>query len=214
MRRALACALVLAALAAGCAKYPHIPPVAAPAPPPPPVRPDLFVLLPGADGKVGALVVTTGNHEHTLDTAHSALKVDAPGVIEPRTTTAEEVRAAFAGALTAQPPRPTSFLLYFQLDSDELTPQSQGVITDVLNDIAKRPAPEVVVIGHTDAVGSDAYNDQLSLQRAERVRGRLVARGIAGDSIQATGRGKRELLVPTADNVAEPKNRRVEVVVR
>jgi outer membrane protein OmpA-like peptidoglycan-associated protein len=73
----------------------------------------------------------------------------------------------------------------------------------------------VAVIGHTDRVGSVAQNDALSLQRAERVR-RDVAQqlGIAPDRIAAAGRGEREPLVETADEVAEPRNRRVEVTIR
>jgi len=70
------------------------------------------------------------------------------------------------------------------------------------------------VAGHTDAVGTDQYNDALSLRRAERVSALLVARGIPSDRITAVGRGKRELLVPTPDGVAEPRNRRVEITVR
>jgi OmpA-OmpF porin, OOP family len=74
--------------------------------------------------------------------------------------------------------------------------------------------PDLVVIGHTDTVGSAAFNDTLSRQRAEVVRSALVARGIAADRIVVVGRGERELVVITADNVAEPRNRRVEIQVR
>jgi len=70
------------------------------------------------------------------------------------------------------------------------------------------------VIGHTDKVGTDAYNDALSRQRAEVVRKALLARGIAQDNVVAIGRGKREPIVPTADGVAEARNRRVEIQVR
>jgi len=72
----------------------------------------------------------------------------------------------------------------------------------------------VLVVGHTDSVGSDQYNDTLSLQRADVIRVGLIQNGIAPENIVAVGRGKRELLVPTADGVAEPRNRRVEIVVR
>jgi outer membrane protein OmpA-like peptidoglycan-associated protein len=205
MRWLAALALGVLVAATGCAKYPHLAPVA---------RNDLYVLLPGADGKVGALVVTSEGREQTLRAANAAVKVGRPGAIETATATASEIQAAFGPALGAQPPRPTSFLLYFPLDSDELTPESQRVVGTILTDIAKRPAPEVIVIGHTDTMGTDEHNDRLSLQRAERIRTRLIARGIAEDSVQANGRGERELLVPTADQVAEPKNRRVEIVVR
>jgi len=71
-----------------------------------------------------------------------------------------------------------------------------------------------VVIGHTDTVGSLDYNDRLSHARAERLREMLVGLGIPAGRIQAAGRGKRELLVPTEDNFSEARNRRVEISVR
>ena len=81
-------------------------------------------------------------------------------------------------------------------------------------EIAARPYPEILVIGHTDAVGNAEFNDQLSRQRAQRVRDDLVKRGIAVDHIEVSGRGKREPLIPTSEGVSEPKNRRVEINVR
>ena len=71
-----------------------------------------------------------------------------------------------------------------------------------------------MVIGHTDRVGTTQFNDGLSLQRAERVRRALVELGIASERIRTAGRGERELLVSTADDVPEPRNRRVEINVR
>ncbi len=71
-----------------------------------------------------------------------------------------------------------------------------------------------MVIGHTDTVGTMSYNDQLSLARAERMREMLIELGIAPERIQARGRGKRELLIATPDDVREPRNRRVEINVR
>jgi OOP family OmpA-OmpF porin len=73
---------------------------------------------------------------------------------------------------------------------------------------------EVQVTGHTDRVGSVADNAQLSLQRAEAVRAMLIQRGINSSFLRAVGRGEREPLIPTADQQAEPRNRRVEVIVR
>jgi outer membrane protein OmpA-like peptidoglycan-associated protein len=77
-----------------------------------------------------------------------------------------------------------------------------------------RPVPDIVVTGHTDTVGTGEYNDKLSMQRAERVKAFLTGIGIPPDRIQTAGRGERELLVPTADNIDEPRNRRVEINVR
>ena len=84
----------------------------------------------------------------------------------------------------------------------------------LVGQVAKRQAVEVQVTGHTDRVGSDANNDRLSLQRAEAVRTLLIQRGINSNFLRAVGRGEREPLIPTPDEQAEPRNRRVEVIVR
>jgi len=126
----------------------------------------------------------------------------------------DQVQSVFADALTAAPPRPVTFILYFIEATDQFTPESQALVDQVLVAIASRPAPELTVAGHTDTVGTDQFNDALSLRRAERVRGLLIGRGIAPDSITAIGRGKRELRVPTPDGTPEPRNRRVEITVR
>jgi outer membrane protein OmpA-like peptidoglycan-associated protein len=80
--------------------------------------------------------------------------------------------------------------------------------------LLQRPAPEIAVVGHTDTVGDQQDNDQLSLERARTVQQRIEEVGISAVSIQASGRGERELLVPTADRVDEPRNRRVEITIR
>jgi outer membrane protein OmpA-like peptidoglycan-associated protein len=74
--------------------------------------------------------------------------------------------------------------------------------------------PDVLVVGHTDLVGTDPFNDALGLQRAEVVRAALVRLGVPSGDIRTVSRGKRQPAVPTADGVAEPRNRRVEIVVR
>ncbi|MGH6692492.1 MAG: OmpA family protein, partial [Gammaproteobacteria bacterium] len=80
--------------------------------------------------------------------------------------------------------------------------------------VARRKVAEIAVIGHTDRVGLIEYNDTLSLRRAERVRKDFVSRGIPTGAINVAGRGEREPVVPTADEVSEPRNRRVEINVR
>jgi outer membrane protein OmpA-like peptidoglycan-associated protein len=179
-----------------------------------PARNDLYVLMPGQDGKTGALSVESNGKQAVLDQPYAAARVKEPGRVEAGAVTEQEARQAFGAALEAQPGRPTSFLLYFLENRDELTPDSRQMLTRVVDEIARRPAPEIVVIGHTDRVGPVPYNDTLSLRRAERVRDELVKVGIAAERIRVEGRGEREPLVPTADEVAEPRNRRVEISVR
>jgi outer membrane protein OmpA-like peptidoglycan-associated protein len=95
-----------------------------------------------------------------------------------------------------------------------MTPEAREAFEKVFVEIAHRPAPEIVVTGHTDTTGAPEMNDQLSYDRAKAIAELFVARGISRDSITIAGRGERELLIPTGDQVSEPKNRRVEITVR
>ena len=196
--------IALALLAAGCARAPVVTR---------PPSPDLVVVVPGPDGKVGAVTVTHGAEQQTLDSAHAAARI-SPGRLEVGRATEQEIRDVFGAALDAQPPRPVSFMLFFVFGTDTLTPESAEFLAQVSGEVARRPAAEVIVIGHTDRVGSDQQNDVLSLQRAERIRQALVRLGMDTDRIQTVGRGEREPLVPTEDEVPEPRNRRVEITVR
>ena len=171
------------------------------------------VLLPEEGGGKPAVVVKQGNTQTVLDQPYAAVHQTAFGP-RPYASNREEVEAKFGAALSAQPLRPASFTLYFVEGKDEFTDESKAVVESVFSEIARRPTPDVVVIGHTDSMGSDQVNDALARRRAETVRADLIRRGIAPENVQAVGRGKRELLVPTPDNVAEPRNRRVEIIVR
>jgi outer membrane protein OmpA-like peptidoglycan-associated protein len=171
------------------------------------------VLLPERDGKATAVVVAQGGATVPLSQPYAAANLTSGGP-KAYQSSAQEVQSYFGAALAAQPLPPTQFTLYFVEGKDEFTAESKAIIDRVFTEIAKRPVPDVVVIGHTDKVGSDAVNDPLSRQRAEVVRTALVARGIAVDKVVAVGRGKREPVVQTAEGVAEARNRRVEIQVR
>ncbi len=194
----LAVALVAAALA-GCAT---------------PVTPALFAVVPGSDGHVGQIVVTHGAESRVVDTAYGAQRLGDDGRVVAERLTPAQVREIFGPTLAALPGKPTSFTLYFLEGRDELTPESRVELDKVFGELRRRPLPDIMVIGHTDTVGSLEYNDRLSRARAERLREMLVALGIPADRIQAAGRGKREPLVATDENVSEPRNRRVEISVR
>lgn len=185
---------------------------------PPPIVPqplDRVVLLPDADGKVGAIKVLGASGERLLDTAYAGISVDPKGVLTPITESASSVRMRYGSALDAQPPRPQSFVVYFLSGSAaELTAESRPVLEQLKSALATRPAPEITVIGHTDRVGKVEANDALSAKRAGTVRDYLIAAGIRVVAMDVAGRGEREPLVQTADEVAEPNNRRVEISVR
>ena len=172
-----------------------------------------IVLLPEKDGRPTAVIVKQRDREVVLDKPYdaAALTIADPWRYD---ATPAEIDATFGAALAAQPERATHYTLYFVEGSDELTEDSKAVFEHVFTDLASRKVPDIVVVGHTDAVGSDKFNDELAHKRADAVRAALVRRGIAEADVVAIGRGKRELLVPTPDGVAEPRNRRVEIVVR
>jgi outer membrane protein OmpA-like peptidoglycan-associated protein len=170
-----------------------------------------IVVLPAPDGHVGGVVVQRGSDRQVLDQPYATIRSGESKVTQ---ASAAEVRQDFATTLQSLPPRPTTFLLHFVLGTDELTDGSKAELTKVLAALRDRPVPDVLVVGHSDTVGETLRNDRLSAQRAERVKGYLVEIGIPANRIGTAGRGERELLVPTADNVDEPRNRRVEIIVR
>ena len=172
-----------------------------------------IILLPEKDGRPTAVVVKQGGREVKLDRPYAATELTSADPWSYRASEAE-VQATFKDALAAQPSRALSFTLYFNENSQELTEESKAVFEHVLADLKERKVADIVVVGHTDAVGTDTFNDELARKRADAIRGALIARGIAPSDVVAIGRGKRELLVRTADGVSEPRNRRVEIVIR
>jgi outer membrane protein OmpA-like peptidoglycan-associated protein len=176
-------------------------------------RQSLFVVLPNPDGSSGAVTIEDGQKSVVLDQPYAAGEVRG-GAAAPVKIDQAQVQQIFGNALAAQPVLPSHFVLYFERDSDTLTPESQRQYQAVFADIKRRPVYEVEVIGHTDTLGSPPHNQQLSMSRAEMIRDRLVHDGISPKSISVAGRGQLDLAVPTADQVAEPKNRRVEITVR
>ena len=172
-----------------------------------------IVLLPEQHGRPTAVVVKQGDREVRLDQPYAAAELTSADPWSYRASEAE-VQAAFQDALAAQPSRALNFTLYFNENSQELTEDSKAVFEHVLTDIKERKVVDIVVVGHTDAVGTNTFNDELARKRADAIRAALIARGIAPSDVVAVGRGKRELLVPTADGVSEARNRRVEIVIR
>ena len=171
------------------------------------------VLLPEPDGRKTAITVTDSRGDVTLDQPYAAVRRNALRT-EPYASSADAVKRDFGPALAAQPPREKRFTLHFPEGRDEIADESRAELDAALREIAARPVADVLVVGHTDLVGSGPLNDALAKQRADAVRAELVRRGVAADAVQASGRGSREPAVPTAAGVAEPRNRRVEIIVR
>ena len=176
-------------------------------------RQSLFVVLPNPDGSSGAVTIEDGQKSVLLDRPYAAGEVRG-GVAAPVKVDQAHVQQIFGNALSAQPILPAHFVLYFEKDSDTLTPDSQRQYQAVFADIKRRSVYEVEVIGHTDTLGSPPHNQQLSMSRAVMIRERLEHDRISAKSISVAGRGQLDPAVPTGDQVAEQRNRRVEITVR
>ena len=175
-----------------------------------------FVLLEEEDGSTGSISVTNSAGSQTISEAGAGTRVasasDAPAAPEP--VSAEDIQQTWGASIAVSPLSPKSFLLYFITGTDILTEQSRRQLPDILDSIGQYPAPEVSVTGHTDTTGSSEINERLALDRAEAIRDLLIEQGLDPALIEVASHGESNLLIPTPDNVDEPRNRRVEVTVR
>jgi OOP family OmpA-OmpF porin len=125
----------------------------------------------------------------------------------------------FESSAAAAPPAPPpaeaakSYLVFFDFDKSDLTPEALKIVRAAADNATKSNATKLEVTGHTDTSGSDAYNMRLSKRRAVSVEEELVKDGVPRQEIAIFAKGKREPLVPTGDGVKEPQNRRVQIVL-
>ncbi len=169
------------------------------------------MLLPDAEtGLTGRARVTNEGGSASLDVERDATRVAAhqpPGPVG--TLSDADVKGIFGDALSALPPAPRHFTLYFRFESDELTDESRALVPEILKTVKATAVPEVAVVGHTDTTGAPDANF-----RATTVRDLLVKAGLDPSFIEVTSHGKADLLIQTADQALEPRNRRVEIAVR
>lgn len=175
----------------------------------------LVALAPDPDGKTGSITVGNEAGSVAIDTPYQATTIrdvkEQPTA--PVDLGKEALDRIFSETLSIQPKRPLHFLLYFDKDTT-LTSDSTKLLSDIIVAIRERSSTDILVVGHTDTVGSKLYNTELSSSRATTVKNLLVGLGAEANSIRTTSHGKENLLIPTGDNISEPRNRRVEVVVR
>jgi OmpA-OmpF porin, OOP family len=109
---------------------------------------------------------------------------------------------------------PPSFMVFFDWDRSNLSQQALATIQQAANAFKTKGNARITATGHTDTSGPEAYNMALSLRRANAVKDALVRNGVPAQAITVVGMGEKGLLVPTADGVREPQNRRVEIVIQ
>jgi outer membrane protein OmpA-like peptidoglycan-associated protein len=119
-------------------------------------------------------------------------------------------------SLREPPPPPPSkaWMVFFDTNSTILSQQATMTITEAVNVAKSMPNARVAITGYTDTDGAPAYNQQLSIRRADAVKSALVSNGIAPQAISVNGTGEAGLLIDTPDQTKNEKNRRVQIVVQ
>jgi outer membrane protein OmpA-like peptidoglycan-associated protein len=174
----------------------------------------VVILLPDPDKTVGRADVANKAGAVDLDAANEGARVRKNQRPSLFTISDAEMQQMFGDALAALPPAPQRFVLNFRFESDELTDDARALVPDILALMRQRPVADVVVTGHTDTMGTVRANFELGLKRAMMVRNLLISAGLDAAQIQVTSLGETDLLVRTSDETPEPRNRRVDIVVR
>jgi outer membrane protein OmpA-like peptidoglycan-associated protein len=121
---------------------------------------------------------------------------------------------AVAPAPAAAPAPARTYLVFFDFDRADLTDRARQIIAEAAQAVTSTGTTRIEVAGHADRSGTPQYNQRLSMRRAESVAAELSRRGIARSQMSIQAFGESRPLVPTADGVREPQNRRVEIVLR
>src|SRR6201996_5320702 len=115
-------------------------------------------------------------------------------------------------AVGAAPAAPRSYLVFFDFTKSDLPNQAIQIVDQAAANAGPAHVTRLTVTGHTDTVGSDAYNMRLSRRRAESGASELEKDGLPSSEIEIAAKGTPDLLAPTADGGREPQNRRVQIV--
>lgn len=173
-------------------------------------------LLPQADGTPSAVVVRSVGGEQRLTAPYDRATARTGDSSPPRVdhVGATNTHVRLAPLFHSLPPAPKRYVLYFDSGNTRLTPASARLVPEVVQTALQRQGAEIVVIGHTDTKGQISDNDELALMRARLVERILLQAHFPAHRIETAGRGERELAVPTPDDTHEPRNRRVDIIVR
>jgi len=163
-----------------------------------------------------AVIVSNNKGTSKLDKVGSYvdLKDANKSVGEVKIMSKKEIESRFSKVLAATPPKPVKYVVYFKPKSKELTEESKAVLVKAIETIKKRSPCMVDIIGHTDTTGSNELNIKVSLKRAQYIESILKEKGVKAESLTAKGYGEEDLEVETADNVAEARNRNVEIFIK
>lgn len=169
-------------------------------------------LIPSPNGTTGKVIVQGQQGQQTLTRAQQGALLD--GSKPPFDVSPEQLQRDFGAAMRARPAMPEQFLLYFETGGSELTADSKALLQRIVQTALARASVDMSVIGHSDTQGAADANEALALTRAKAIAEQLRGLGLANTTMVIESHGERNLLVPTPDETAEPRNRRVEITLR
>jgi peptidoglycan-associated lipoprotein len=174
------------------------------------------VLLDNPGGGSGQVIVSNQKGQQVLDKSGSATTFDrasrAPS--SPWELGVEKIKEVFGGAFGARPPRMIKYTIYFKSGGTTLAAESKETYTRMLAEVSRRPGADATVTGHADRTSTQRWNEVLATKRADKVRKDLIDAGIPLERIEMDSYGETRPAVPTADEIPEPRNRRVEITIR
>lgn len=144
-------------------------------------------------GAAGAII------GHQMDQRAKTLQQNIPGATVERV--GEGILVTFASGLL------------YDFNSDAVKPTAQANLRELAQNFSKYPDTDLLIVGHTDSVGSAAYNQQLSLRRADAAAAYLEAQGVPAARVRTEGKGEAEPVATNATDTGRSQNRRVEVAI-
>lgn len=163
-----------------------------------------------------SVVVRTQAGEQVLNTpnAYTELTSTTDRPTPQKNLTQSEIEERFGALIANAPTPPESFLLYFKSGGSVLTDDSLKLLPFIERTIIKRAPCDVNIIGHADKEGSNKHNNAIAWSRAKSVYEWLVKKHLDIGVMSLESYGEEDPLIPTKDGVSEPRNRRVEVLIR
>jgi outer membrane protein OmpA-like peptidoglycan-associated protein len=175
---------------------------------------EIYMVMPEGDGKVGIVDITFGTGEQAvIEGGYSAIAIQS-NKVSSFEANPDDAKLWFGDVVSAMPEPALYKKLYFRNGSTSLTAASKKAAKAMYGEIKKRDIVSIVIEGYTDTTASKEFNEKLSLARAQKVSDSLVSQGVELGRIRIIGFGENNLVVKTADNVSEQKNRRVEINIR
>ncbi len=174
------------------------------------------VILLDSGKTANAIVVKSNDSELVLDKPNTYTTISSASgkPAAARSISPQALEKEFGGLIKSAPRSPQSFILYFAAGSTTLTDESKKLFPEIEQAIRLRIPCDVNIIGHADRLGSKEYNIKLSLKRAQLVYDWLKKKDIDIKNFVVESYGEEDPLIPTPDGVGEPRNRRVEIMIR